>query len=109
MAGCAAFRFSHVLTKHGVEPDEALHGLILHRVFILAPSVRAVNGVFHKGHLTAESRADAIGVLLVTDRTVDAIQGQGVGNGFEQAVIFGAIMMGGKVADRCVATCAFVF
>ena len=108
VASCTALRAAHVLTVDRHEPDKALHRLPLDGVLVLTPTVLAVDGVLHKGHVTAEPGADPVRILLVADPAADAIQGQAVRDGFQQGVVFRTVMVCGKVAHWRVAAGAFV-
>ena len=98
-----------MLAIHGIETDELLHGLVLHRIFILASTVGPKNGVFYKGHFPAEAGSNSFSVLLVADGAIHTVKGHGIRERLEQRVVFCTLMMGSKVADRRVTTGAFVF
>ena len=109
VARCTRLRLGHVFAIHGIEPNELLHGLKLDGILVFAAAVRAENGVFDEGHVSTEAGSNAFGILLVAHRTIDSIQGHGIGERFEQGVIFSALVMGRKMAYRGMATGALVF
>ena len=103
------FGLGHVVAVDRHQADEVEHRLPLDGVFVLAPAVLAIDGVFDKGHLAAEPGADALGILLVAHGAAHTIEREAVGQRLEERVVFGAVMVRGEVAHRCMATRALVF
>ena len=71
-------------TEHRVKSDEVLHGLVLDWILIFAAAVGSKDGVFDEGHVSAEAGSNAVGILLVAHGAIDAVQGQGICEGFQQ-------------------------
>jgi len=97
-----------VLSVHGVEADEALHGLVLDGIFILTAAVGTEDGVLYEGHIAAEPGPDALRGLLVTNGAIDTVECERIGQGFQQGVVLRAFVVGGKMAHRSMATGALV-